>query len=81
MADDPFKVRRDIAQKSFYFLLGLIVALIAIAILVNPEQAPMFNAVMPILVIAVPCLVANIGIYMKLVSDHDKFQREQDNGN
>ncbi len=76
MTEDIFKVRRRIAKTSFFTMLALIPVLISIAIFVKPEQAPMMNAVMPIFVIIVPCLVANVGIYMKLVSDHDKVKNE-----
>jgi len=69
--NDQFKLRRRIAISSFLIIVLLIPTLLLIAVKGNVDQAPMMAAVMPILVIVIPSLVANISHYMHLVHKAD----------
>ena len=62
--NDDFFIRRSMALTSFLTVLALIPALILIGIYISPDQAPMFQAIMPILVITIPALIAVITHYM-----------------
>ena len=68
---DQFKLRRRIASSSFITVILLIPILLCLVIFGNVAQAPLMNAVMPILVIVIPSLVANISHYMHLVHKAD----------
>ena len=76
MNADQFRVRRRMAKTSFATLIFMVPALIALVFIAKPEQAPILNAVMPILVIIVPALVANVSHYMQLVSNSDQQKGE-----
>jgi predicted aspartyl protease len=74
--DDVFKIRRRMAKTSFATILILIPVLIFIGLFGDSGQAPMMTAVMPILVIIVPALIANVAQYMQLVAAHDRAKLE-----
>ena len=69
--NDQFKIRRRIAISSFLVVVSLVPTLLFMAIKLDPDQAPVMNAVMPILVIVIPALVANISHYMHQVQKSD----------
>jgi len=76
MNNDIFKLRRRIAITSFGAVILLIPTLLWIAIWGDVQQAPMMQAVMPILVIIIPALIANVSHYMQLVHALDKQSKE-----
>lgn len=76
MAEDIFKYRRRIAITSFITVLALVPTLLWIALFGDVKQAPMMQAVMPILVILVPALIANTSHYMHLVHAQSKVDKE-----
>jgi hypothetical protein len=78
MKDDVFKYRRRIAITSFITVIALVPTLLGIAMFGDVEQAPMMQAVMPILVILIPALIANISHYMHLVHALDKDNEQSE---
>ena len=76
---DVFKLRRRIALTSFSTVVLLVPTLLWIALFADVKQAPMMQAVMPILVILIPALIANVSHYMQLVHLSDK-DKDKDNG-
>ena len=69
--NDQFKLRRRVALSSFVTIVLLVPVLLCLVVFGDVDQAPLMNAVMPILVIVIPSLVANISHYMHLVHKAD----------
>lgn len=69
--DDSFKLRRRIAILSFSVVVLLVPALLWIAMFGDVKQAPMMNAVMPILLMIIPALIGIVSHYMHLVHKKD----------
>ena len=78
MINDTFKTRRRIAKTSFTAVIALVPALLGMVAFGTPEQAPMMQAVMPVLMILIPALIANVSHYMHLVHETDKSNKEID---
>ena len=76
MQTDTFKLRRRIALTSFATVILLVPMLLWIALFTDVKQAPMMSAVMPILVMLIPALIANVSHYMQLVHLSDKSEKE-----
>ena len=68
---DAFRIRRGIALTSFGSVIFLIPGLFLIVLFAPGEKAELMDAVMPIFVILIPSLIANISHYMQLVSKAD----------
>ena len=78
MSNDTFKLRRRIAKTSFTTVVTLVPTLIGVAAFGDPKQAPMMQAVMPVLMILIPALILNVSHYMHLVHETDKSNKEID---